>query len=80
VRDLWQQVEAHIDSSSALRAFLTQRIDDCCQSVALEAFDPFRQVLRALTASLLRELRSISFHVEVTVLSTNKQRTLFADR
>ena len=28
VRDLWQQVEARIDISGALRVFLTQKIDD----------------------------------------------------
>ena len=45
VRDLWQQVEARIDISGALRAFLTQKIDDCGQTIALEAFDLVRQVL-----------------------------------
>ena len=45
VRDLWQQVEAHLDSSGVLRAFLTQKIDDCGQTVAFEAFDLVRQVL-----------------------------------
>lgn len=45
VRDLWQQVEARLDSSGALRAFLTQKIDDCGQTVAFEAFDLVRQVL-----------------------------------
>jgi hypothetical protein len=44
VRDLWQQVEARIDVSGALRAFLTQKIDDCGQTVAFEAFDLVRQV------------------------------------
>jgi hypothetical protein len=44
--------------------------------VSAQRAEEHRQVLRALTASLLRELRSISFHVEVTVLSTNKQQTL----
>jgi len=32
VRDLWPQVEARIDSSGALRAFLTRKIDDCGQT------------------------------------------------
>jgi hypothetical protein len=45
VRDLWQQVEARIDISGALRAFFTQKIDDCGQTVAFEAFDLVRQVL-----------------------------------
>ena len=45
VRDLWQQVEARLDSSAALRAFLTQKIDDCGQTVAFEAFDLVRRVL-----------------------------------
>jgi hypothetical protein len=45
VRDLWQQVEARIDISGALRVFLTQKIDDCGQTIALEAFDLVRQVL-----------------------------------
>ena len=45
VRDLWQQVEARIDISGALRVFLTQKIDDCGQTMALEAFDLVRQVL-----------------------------------
>ncbi len=44
VRDLWQQVEARLDSSGALSAFLTQKIDDCGQTVAFEAFDLVRQV------------------------------------
>jgi hypothetical protein len=45
VRDLWQKVQARIDSSGALRAFLTQKIDDCGQTVAYDAFDLVRQVL-----------------------------------
>lgn len=45
VRDLWQQVEARVNSSSALRAFLTQKIDDCGQTIAFDAFDLVRQVL-----------------------------------
>ena len=45
VRDLWQQVEARLDSSAALRAFLTQKIDDCGQTVSFEAFDLVRRVL-----------------------------------
>ena len=45
VRDLWPQVEARIDSSGALRAFLTRKIDDCGQTVAFEALDLVRQVL-----------------------------------
>ena len=45
VRDLWKQVEARIDCSNALRAFLTEKIDDCGQTVAFDAFDLVRQVL-----------------------------------
>jgi hypothetical protein len=45
VRDLWQQVEARVNSSNALRAFLTQKIDDCGQTIAFDAFDLVRQVL-----------------------------------
>ena len=37
VRDLWQQVEARIDISGALRAFLTQKIDDCGQTIEMQA-------------------------------------------
>jgi len=45
VRDLWKQVEARIDCSNALSAFLTQKIDDCGQTIAFDAFDLVRQVL-----------------------------------
>jgi hypothetical protein len=45
VRDLWQQVDTRLHSSGTLRAFLTQKIDDCGQTVDFEAFDLVRQVL-----------------------------------
>lgn len=45
VRDLWQKVEARMDCSNALTAFLTQKLDDCGQTVVFDAFDLVRQVL-----------------------------------
>ncbi len=43
--EYYTEVEARLDSSAALRAFLTQKIDDCGQTVAFEAFDLVRRVL-----------------------------------
>ena len=45
MRDLWQKVEARMDCSHPLTAFLTQKIDDCGQTVAFDAFNLVHKTL-----------------------------------
>jgi hypothetical protein len=45
VREKWQLVHANIKVDDAMKAFLTQNLDVCGQTIAVGAFDLVRQVL-----------------------------------